>query len=113
MHIIKYKRHANRVAVKKAFPWNPAGSAGPAIIAIVEMEKDAGAVQHPLTAERGPVLITVDRGLVVGSKLHSTAPRVPQSHSPSPRFSPPRILNTTTQPLHDSAVLNAAARALL
>ena len=26
---------------------------GPAIIAIMEMEKDAGAVQHPLTAGEG------------------------------------------------------------
>ena len=78
----------------------------------MEMEKDAGAVQHPLAAEweRGPV-ITVDRGRLQAPFHCPSRPTVPLAVATVLAASYSRILNTT-QPRHDSAVLNAAARAV-
>jgi hypothetical protein len=67
---------------------------GPAMIAIMEMEKDAGAAAQcsiHSQRERGPV-ITVDRRKYQNLS-HSTAPTTVPLAFASPRFSPPRILN--------------------
>lgn len=49
----QYKRHANTRIGWRLKKLSHGIRRGPAIIAIMEMEKDAGAVQHPLTAGKG------------------------------------------------------------
>lgn len=99
---IYYKRHANTVAVKETFPWNPTWSGNDCNNGNGKGRRRSRAVQHPLTAGEG----TGHHGW--SWQISKSLPfHCPYHSSTGLRFATV-LASSHSKHRHDSVVLNAS-----